>query len=460
MTGCAPTTDENIQRGNNYSYQPGYPEFHSTAFGFIGDQNNPMVKVVTDVVYNSLVYKETEDGDEKATILVEINIDSNVDGEPETGFYEYSYDLIKDEELSDNTYQTFSVNKNFSLYYGKHTIITTVTDANSGKSISRTQKTVVPHPEKDRFITDILLFGKNSSGTNTWKAITTYNVSQRYDSLKFLYQIHNNDSPIRVVNELIQFDSDTSYAQLPFYNAPLINNGTKEGIYYDKRTLIGTSDKTYSGEAYQTYELTYALPERGNYRFNIEVESNSTDTDSLVTEYQARDFGIKSANYPLIKSSRELAAPLIYLMNEDEYRKMMRINNPDSLKAAVDAFWLKEIDSQKKAQETLRLYYERVEEANRYFSNFKEGWKTDTGMIYIIFGPPWYNITHSVKMDWYYSFNRDDQDYTYTFFQPVVPNRSYPFQHWVLDRERGYFDIYYQQTHLWTTGRITTRPLF
>ena len=33
-------------------------------------------------------------------------------------------------------------------------------------------------------------------------------------------------------------------------------------------------------------------------------------------------------------------------------------------------------------------YYRRVRFANEEFTQYKDGWKTDRGMIYILFGPP------------------------------------------------------------------------
>ena len=55
-------------------------------------------------------------------------------------------------------------------------------------------------------------------------------------------------------------------------------------------------------------------------------------------------------------------------------------------KAALE--WL----TKTKALENIKFgdSVEEIEEANKQFSNYKEGWKTDMGMMYILFGPPWY----------------------------------------------------------------------
>ena len=77
-------------------------------------------------------------------------------------------------------------------------------------------------------------------------------------------------------------------------------------------------------------------------------------------------------------------------MREDDHEKLMAISDPKQQKLAVDRFWLSNIKNTNKAIQIIELFYERVEEANKQFSNYKEGWKTDMGMMYILFGPPWY----------------------------------------------------------------------
>jgi len=100
-----------------------------------------------------------------------------------------------------------------------------------------------------------------------------------------------------------------------------------------------------------------------------------------------------------------------------------------------------------------------VEEANKQFSNFKEGWKTDLGMIYILFGPPWYVDDSLNRMRWSYSYNRNDPDYNYLFETPKLKSEFYPYQNYLLQRNQYYFNIEYQQTQLWLTGQILRRSL-
>ena len=89
--------------------------------------------------------------------------------------------------------------------------------------------------------------------------------------------------------------------------------------------------------------------------------------------------------YPAVKRPEQLIDPLVYLLSDSEMAKMKKQESP---KLAVDNFWLKSGGETNRAKELIRVYYNRVLYANYYFSSFKEGWRTDRGMIYLIYGPP------------------------------------------------------------------------
>jgi GWxTD domain-containing protein len=146
-------------------------------------------------------------------------------------------------------------------------------------------------------------------------------------------------------------------------------------------------------------------------------------------------------------------------MGDDEYEELISIQNPDSLKTAIDQFWLKNIGDKIEAKQVIDLYYKRAEEANKQFSNFKEGWKTDTGMIYILFGPPWYVYTRLDQTSWAYAYDRNDPERNFQFFQPNLKSEFYPFQHYVLQRQQEYFNVEYRQRQLWLSGLILQRRI-
>jgi hypothetical protein len=121
---------------------------------------------------------------------------------------------------------------------------------------------------------------------------------------------------------------------------------------------------------------------------------------------------------------------------------------------AIDQFWYSNIENKSKAQEVKEQYYERVSIANEEFSNFKEGWKTDRGMVFILFGNPWILDKDLGKQTWFYSYNRFDESKTFTFLRTKVFNDSYPFHNYLLQRKFMYNNVLYQQKRLWLSGQI------
>lgn len=93
----------------------------------------------------------------------------------------------------------------------------------------------------------------------------------------------------------------------------------------------------------------------------------------------------RSEAFPELRGSSELIAPLRFIASRSEFQKLTSAEHP---KHALDAFWLACVDSPEAARDLLTTFYERVEEANLSFSGIVEGWRTDRGMIHIVFGVP------------------------------------------------------------------------
>jgi len=98
--------------------------------------------------------------------------------------------------------------------------------------------------------------------------------------------------------------------------------------------------------------------------------------------YALMNFG---PSYPNMTTPEEMIEPLIYLAPAFEIEQMRSSSKP---KLALDDFWVKYGGNIEKARELIRIFYTRVVYANVYFTSFTEGWRTERGMIYVIYGPP------------------------------------------------------------------------
>ena len=151
-----------------------------------------------------------------------------------------------------------------------------------------------------------------------------------------------------------------------------------------------------------TDSSVFSLNLQGIYMFKME-ENSSTG----LTLY---NFG---ENFPQIKNTDDLLGPLVYLCSAAEYRDLKRQPNR---KLAIDNYWLnianKDMDA---SRELIRVYYNRVLYANWYFSSYKEGWKTDRGKMYIIFGPPDFLEKNSDEEIWSYRSKRSGTKLEFKF---------------------------------------------
>lgn len=158
----------------------------------------------------------------------------------------------------------------------------------------------------------------------------------------------------------------------------------------------------------------YQLPQPGIYHFRLSYASKEG-----MTVY---NFG---ESFPRVKTPDDLLGPLVYLTSSAEFRDIRMESNR---KLAIDNFWLKLNPDIASSRELIRVFYNRVYFANMYFSSFKEGWKTDRGMIYIIFGPPRMLERDSDMEKWtYYTkkggatavfvFNREENQFTNLDYQ-------------------------------------------
>jgi len=458
LMGCAKDYNPDIERGSNYNFRTGYPEVRFSAIGLIDDNGDPKINIAADIVYGSLIYNEQND-----TLVSEIAVDIQIINQknPENVIDSKRYTLSIKKDNPDIVYsqEVFTFQKEVAVEPGDYKINLTLTDLNSDKKITSSSQTYIPNPGNNvSNLTNIMMQGKDMSDEEPgWAPITTYDVPGRVDSLKFVFQVTNNnsDEPLTVESELLRFESDTSYTRPMHYNGYSPSSIQYKGIDYDEEETIQSTQRKLIQPGNVLIEFTFGQQERGNYRFQVQTEGSTEESDL----FKGRDFGVKSKNYPSIKSARELARPLAYLMGDKEYNRMMEINDSDSLKEAVDRFWLRNIGNKSKTRSVIEKYYQRVEEANKQFSNFKEGWKTDPGMMYILFGPPWYVDRTLEEMYWSYAYDRTDPERNFYFYQPRFQSEFFPFEHYLLNRSQSYFSVQYQQIELWLSGLILQRNI-
>jgi GWxTD domain-containing protein len=160
----------------------------------------------------------------------------------------------------------------------------------------------------------------------------------------------------------------------------------------------------------------------------------------------ARGFSYRvvKENFPKFTKIDELVPPLILVTTPEEFAEL---NNTKGEKAKFDKTILNITGDKDRAKSFMKNYFHNIELANIYFSSYKEGWKTDRGMLFLIFGLPEEVSKNSGNEIWTYK-NLNNTKFTF-----VKSGSVYDPENYVLLRDKRFTDIWFSVVDLWRKGR-------
>lgn len=221
---------------------------------------------------------------------------------------------------------------------------------------------------------------------------------------------------------------------------PVFNNYMSGNRAFKISSDIHQTDNFYL----KKYETDSILPAPPYYTSEDKAKFVSLDTitefnknDSIIPENEGFyvitsdssknngfSFYYQSSFFPWVRLPEDMLGPIRYVSSRREYKK---IHEEENLKLGIDKFWVNLAGSQKKAKELIRIYYNRVQLANKFFTSEYPGWRTDRGMVYIIFGTP-----HKVEKDgnrerWSYGARENYQGIVFKFVRKdeALSNNSF-----------------------------------
>jgi GWxTD domain-containing protein len=160
----------------------------------------------------------------------------------------------------------------------------------------------------------------------------------------------------------------------------------------------------------------------------------------------AEGFAVRVENdYPKFSRFRNLPGPLIYICTKQEYDRLELASD----KNAFDRTVLSITGDTERAKKLIRSYFRRVELANEYFTSYKEGWKTDRGMIYIIFGLPNEVYRFDDREVWYYENGLFNITFDFARSGSLFDPDNY-----VLIRDKKHKETWYEVIDLWRNARF------
>ncbi len=279
---------------------------------------------------------------------------------------------------------------------GTYTVEVSLEDARSGAQAVRSRELEIADASGgETLLADVLLKASRRGGS--FHPALSIHLPTGYDSLRASTELYNLPERAEAVMTLVRFDSDKSVALPPYYFTPGPFTMPYVGVDYDRGDTIQVSRRSLM-QAGDYVSIDFSLPvlERGNYMVELVVSGTNLERKS------SRHFAVMREGFPMITGLDEMVESLRYIARDYEWSTMMQAPTSEEKKRLFDAFWAGLVPNKEAAATLLKTYYSRVEEANVLFSNHKEGWKTDLGMIYVVFGAPSYTETHYLRREWYY----------------------------------------------------------
>ena len=254
-------------------------------------------------------------------------------------------------------------------------------------------------------------------------------------------------NPVVRVNEYVNLVYPLKSADslfISFYKL-LENVPYPPSMMLPERTIDYPADTIIALPYSETLPLMF--PKKGIYFCSVDRDSEEGFTFF--------NFG---EDFPAMTKPEEMIPPLQYLASEEE---MSVLRSASRTKMALDEFWINCGGNIEKSRELIRIYYTRVLYSNFYFTSFKEGWRTERGMIYTIYGPPDKVYKNSEGESWGYRKPVIKSSWTgyrvkedYLFFNFRVRENNYSDNDYYLSRNETLVTYWDKAIASWRKGIV------
>lgn len=279
--------------------------------------------------------------------------------------------------------------RSFELKPGNYFIRTSVEDKESSRNYVSENILVVRDMSSDFALSDIMLLAKSVDQDSSNKILPNIsrNVPASATGIPIFMEVYS-DKKRDVKFEYSVLDDKKTIMSQNFEDS-IIDSGTTR-IFY---TFRDTS-----------------LP-LGNYSIYIAAKGSGGENLGTVTKtFSSRWAGIPFSIQDLDKAIQQM----VYIASEDEMEQIKDAETKDEKVKRFLEFWKKKDPvPETEENELFNEYFRRIDYANKNFSHYTEGWRTDRGMVFIILGAPNNVDRHPFDYDakpyeiWeYYNINR------------------------------------------------------
>jgi GWxTD domain-containing protein len=335
--------------------------------------------VFVQVGYSSLTFVKADD---HYTASYELTI----------GIYDSSNSLVTEkswtEEIKGVTFdesvsaRRFSFTERlFTVRPGRYGLSVIVRDIESKVSRRLTRSILASDFSNQPFaLSDIMLVSKMSvnNGKRTIVPLVGGNVGELADSFYCYFEAYNaaNFDSVRLVATVLDKKNEE---QLTRDTVEPVRPGKNELFFQINHSALGLGE-------YILYIKAYSATDSVRKRFA------GVTNRAIAVRWRGVPRGIKDLDLAIEQ--------LRYIAKDTEMDSLTEAPTPEEKQKRFFEFWKrKDPNPNTPRNEKMEEFYSRVEYANKHFSHYIDGWRTDMGMVFIIFGPPSAVDRHPYDMD-------------------------------------------------------------
>jgi GWxTD domain-containing protein len=445
VVGCGIDPLRQSTAGRTLSHVAGRPDFDLEVVED-ADTSATWIDVAMRLPHSSLIY--TREGAHYRA-LYEVRTRITLASEDIPSIDELSMDsLLSSDDHGDPGERLLDTR--YDLAPGEYLVEVTVEDLNTNRTAVRRQRAVVFSISDGCARFSRVRVFRTGGGKRT--PYLAFQIPQFTDTLEAIAKVYNLPAiqESTVTARLFRYPNDTSYATPPFYLSPTSWALTYRGIDYDKPETLRVMEFRLSEGVACTLRVDGLFLRRGLYELVLECKGLPCANESMPYDLRQKGYlSVMESGFPTPVTLTQLTECLPYIALPPEMTELRDSVAPGERRRRFEKFWLKLGGSPEAARSLIKGYYSRVEDANLRFSSSKEGWKTDRGMIYIVFGPPGGIEREYQREIWSY-----EAGYRFIFQLAKTFRPDEPFENYILYRDPAYERIWDKGVDQWRRGQV------
>ena len=252
--------------------------------------------------------------------------------------------------------------RSFELAPGNYFIRTMIEDRDSRREHTTGNKLTVRDFDSLISVSDVMFISGSRviDGVNQVIPNISRNLIGTEKQVQIYFEIYSKDS-------LVQ--------EIPVEYTVLEAN--RETIFYEKENYLVEKSKNQILKTLDDVNI-----DLGSYVLNISIfNSDDKKTISLDKQFFSRWLGLPANIVDIDKAVEQM----VYIATPEELSYVEKAESPnEKLKRFLEYWKAKDPSPNNDENEMFAEYYSRVKYTNDNFSNYREGWKSDRGMVFII----------------------------------------------------------------------------